>query len=120
VHQWVPVNPNTTYVATGFIRTSEGVGTGYFSVRDDEIHGGGVINEVSFQTMTGPYRKLEFEFDSGPNTRVLLYAGFFARVSECMGPPGAVGQIAGAECKLLLFGPQWIQVDDLAIVETDG
>jgi hypothetical protein len=77
VNQWIPVAKNMRYRAGAWVRTSATAIDGWFSVR-----GGGafdVINQVHYGAMSGDYRWITFDFDSGPNISVLLYIGFWGQ-----------------------------------------
>lgn len=117
INQWIQVKPRTTYVAKAWIRTSEKFGDGYFSARADNPFGSGVINEVKFKAMPAAYREVQFELNSGPNSRILLYAGFWS-------PPARPDPI---RCRMVNGRPvcsdrtilteAWLQIDNVSLKE---
>ena len=89
ITQVVHVVPHTRYVLTGFVQTSPNLTAGYFGVRDSD--GRTVLQETKFGP-AGRYTKLTVAFDSGANSQVTLYAGYWA--------PGA---------------DSWLRFDDAAL-----
>lgn len=88
ITQWITVKPMTQYTLTGWIRTSSNVKDGYFGVRDNTNL---IIEETKYGPLTG-YTKLFVTFNSGFNSTVLLFIGYWA--------PGA---------------DSWVQIDNLSI-----
>jgi hypothetical protein len=79
-NQWLTVAANTRYRAGAWVRTSATPIDGWFSVRGNTTQSSSdVINQVHYSTMSNGYQWLTFDFDTGPNTSVLLYAGFWAQ-----------------------------------------
>lgn len=78
VKQTVSVQPNTSYVLRGWIQTS-GNADGYFGVR----HGtsANLLAETHFSPQTS-YTQLSVPFNSGANTQVTLFAGYWAPGSD--------------------------------------
>jgi hypothetical protein len=74
-NQWIPVTANTRYRAGAWVRTSAIAVDGWFSVRGGPAFD--VINQVHYGPMSGDYQYLTFDFDSGRNTNILLYLGFW-------------------------------------------
>jgi hypothetical protein len=74
VKQTVNVVPNTNYVLHGWVQTSANVTGGYFGVRN------GTSSTVLAETHPGPsaaYTPLTVSFNSGSNTQVTLYGGYW-------------------------------------------
>jgi hypothetical protein len=88
--QDVAVTPNTNYVLTAWIRSSANVVGGYFGAC---TLGGTVINELNFGFLPD-YTARTVTFNSGSNTSVSVFAGFWA--------PGA---------------DSFIQVDDFSLTK---
>jgi len=79
-NQWVPVAPNTRYRAGAWVRTNDTPIDGWFSVRGNATQSSDdVIHQVHYGTLSSGYEWLTFDFDSGPNTSVLLYVGFWGQ-----------------------------------------
>jgi hypothetical protein len=87
--QPVPVQPNTNYVATVWVRNNFGSNAGYFGVRD--AGGIKVLRQTSFSAAPN-YTQSTVFFNSGPNSQVTVFCGF----------PGT-----GSD--------QWVQMDDFVI-----
>ncbi|MEV4810897.1 DUF4185 domain-containing protein [Micromonospora avicenniae] len=91
VHQTVPVEANTTYQLTGFIRTSPNSRTGFMGVRTPS---GAVIGQAHY-TAVGSWTRIVVNFDSRADTSVVVYAG--VRTDS---------------------GDIWIQLDDFSVTRT--
>lgn len=83
--QDVFVEPNRSYRASIWVRTTPNVQWGFFGVRDANNQ---IIRETSFGA-SGGYRQLTVDFDSGSRSKVRLFLGYWG--------PGSVS---------------WAQVDD--------
>jgi hypothetical protein len=94
VNQWISVAPNKKYRAGAWVRASPNMRAGYFSVRAQ--NGFGILNEHPFGATNG-YEYMSFDFESGNNTSVLMYVGFWG---------------SGADA--------WIQVDDVGVNEVSA
>lgn len=92
ITQWVTVSPNTNYTLVGFVQNNFTTNLGYFGVRSSD--GVTVIHEVSFSGASG-YKPLTVGFNSGSNSRVLVYAGFWGQNTD-----------------------YWLRIDDVSIVQT--
>jgi S-formylglutathione hydrolase FrmB len=88
VHQTIAVSPNSTYVVTGWVRTSANNSDGYFGLRTVS---GQVLGEQKFGALPG-YTQLSVTVNTGSNTTVQLYGGLWAN------------------------GDTWLQIDDVAAV----
>jgi S-formylglutathione hydrolase FrmB len=88
LHQTVPVAPNRTYVVKGWVRTSGNNTDGYFGLRTP---GGTVLGEQKFGSLPG-YTQLSATVNSGNNTSLTVYAGFWAN------------------------GDTWLQLDDVSVI----
>jgi hypothetical protein len=86
--QIISVTPNTTYTLTGWLMGSSNVARGYFGARTTS---GTVFSEATFGSLPS-YTQKSVSFNSGSNTSVTVYAGFWG--------PGA---------------DSWIRVDDLSV-----
>ncbi len=76
--QSVTVTANTNYVLSGWIKTSSNVTSGYFGVRNSN---GTVLKEVKYGKL-GEYTKLTISFNSGSNTSVTIFGGFWGAGSD--------------------------------------
>jgi S-formylglutathione hydrolase FrmB len=75
LHQIIDVEPNRSYTLTGWLRTSTfGDVDGYFGVRTE---GNSVINEYHYGQL-GDYTQVTVNFNSGSNTELVVYGGFWA------------------------------------------
>jgi hypothetical protein len=100
INKFHPVFPHTNCVASAWLRLSENLTDGYFSVRGAaDLNGNGPILRETKLVGPGPvnpvhrgYNQYQLNFDSQNFSRVLLYVGLWG-----------VGQDA------------WIQVDDVEI-----
>lgn len=90
ITQTIPVSPNTAYTLTGWIQDSSNVSAGYFGLRDGGTST--VLAETKFGSLPG-YTQLAVTFNSGANTTVTIYAGYWA--------PGA---------------DSWLRLDDFDLV----
>ena len=71
--QTVPVQPNTTYVASVWVRNNFGSNVGAFGVRDSgEVK---VLRQTMFSAAPN-YTLQTVVFNSGPNTQVTVFCGF--------------------------------------------
>ncbi|GHO87512.1 DUF4185 domain-containing protein [Dictyobacter formicarum] len=77
--QAVPVQPNTNYTLTGWIQNSFAQNVGYFGVR--KADGVTVLQEMSFGTLPF-YTQQIVNFNSGPNTTVTVYGGFWGQGTD--------------------------------------
>ncbi|MFD9946558.1 DUF4185 domain-containing protein [Nonomuraea sp. NPDC059023] len=89
LYQVVPVAPNTRYVLTGWLRTSDNNDNGFFGVRDP---GGAPFSETNFRAV-GSWTRYRVAFDSGPRTSVEVFAGIWTD-----------------------NGDMWLQLDDVSLV----
>jgi hypothetical protein len=89
IKQVISLQPNTNYTLTGFIQNSGNFSGGYFGVRNGTTTN--VLREVQYGAL-GPYTQLTVSFNSGSNTTVTVYAGYWA--------PGV---------------DSWIRLDDVTI-----
>lgn len=87
--QNVPVEPDTQYRLTGWVRTSPNSDNGYFGARTTS---GQVISEAHFVSF-GPWTKLTVDFDSGSLDTVQVFAGVWTN-----------------------SGDIWLQLDDVAVI----
>jgi hypothetical protein len=87
LHQLIVVSPHTHYRVTGYLRTSQNNQWGYFGLRTED---GKVVGETQFGELDN-YTKLTVTVDSGTNTSLYLYAGFWAN------------------------GDTWVQLDDVSV-----
>lgn len=85
--QPVQVTPNTSYVLSGWLRSSPSVNAGYLSINQ----GATPVAETSFGSLWD-YTRLTVTFNSGMNTTMDVQAGFFGQGS-----------------------PAWIQIDDFSL-----
>jgi S-formylglutathione hydrolase FrmB len=74
LHQTIDVRPNTSYTVTGWVRTSDNLNDAFFGFRTSD---GVVVGEKQF-TALGDYTKLTATVNSGSNTTLEIYAGFWA------------------------------------------
>lgn len=88
--QTIAVAPNHEYRLTGWVRDSSNVAQGYFGVR--AINGGAIVQEQTFASLPG-YTQLTVNFDSGSNSLVDVYSGFWAPNADA-----------------------WMQLDDVSVV----
>lgn len=91
--QVVQVKPNTEYLLSGFIRTGASNQDGYFGVRAGT--GTTPLKEAKFGRLDG-YTKQSVRFNSGDNTSVTVFTGFWPN------------------------GDTWIQMDDYSLIEADA
>lgn len=89
VKQTIAVAPNHNYRLTGWVRTSSNQNNGYFGVR--AVNNGPVVQETQFGSLPG-YTQLTVNFNSGNNSLVDIYGGFWA--------PGT---------------DAWVQLDDFSV-----
>lgn len=94
IHQDVPVKPHTTYTFAGYIVTGGVPAEGSLGVRQPGP-GGAVLGETSFEQV-GRYTRYSVTFDSGDASTVQAFVG------------------------TNLNGDRWVQLDDLALVETEA
>lgn len=92
VTQWITVTPNTDYTLVGFVQNNFTNNLGYFGVR--KADGVTVLKETSFGTASG-YTELSVNFNSGPNSAVMVYAGFWGQNVD-----------------------YWLRIDDVSIQRT--
>lgn len=90
--QTIAVQPNTEYKLTGFVKTSPNNKDGYFGVRGST---GNILKEVKYGYHVN-YEKLSVQFNSGPNTSVIIFTGMHSPNSET-----------------------WVQADDYMLVPVD-
>lgn len=88
--QLVPVKPNTNYRLTGWLRNSNNFTGGFFGVRG----GSAVVAEKGYGGLPA-YTQLTVDFNSGGNTAMTVFAGYWA--------PGAAS---------------WLQIDDVNLSPT--
>ncbi|MFF3861355.1 hypothetical protein [Streptomyces sp. NPDC002209] len=94
VAQKVTVKPQTVYYLEGWVRTSGNYTTGYFGARG--TNGRTMVQKNYGKVISnGAYQFLHMAFNSGTNTSVTLYTGYYA--------PGA---------------DSWVQIDDIALTDT--
>ncbi|QGQ98179.1 hypothetical protein EHS13_26475 [Paenibacillus psychroresistens] len=87
IGQTVAVTPNTDYVVTGWMFATANITAGYFGVSTTST---AVIKDMQFGNTA--YAPLTFSFNSGANTSVIIYGGYFG--------PGA---------------DSWINFDDVSL-----
>ncbi|MGP4079227.1 DUF4185 domain-containing protein [Pseudalkalibacillus sp. R45] len=92
ITQNVPVERNTEYELTGFVKTSQNNNAGYFGVRGED---GGIIKETKYER-NDQYTKQTVRFNSGDNEFVTVFTGMWAN------------------------GETWVQIDDYMLVEVDS
>ncbi|WP_164472769.1 DUF4185 domain-containing protein [Cohnella candidum] len=92
IKQTVQVAPNTDYELTGFLRTSQNNNAGYFGVRAPD---GKIMKELNYGRLDD-YTKESIRFNSGPNTSVTVFTGFWSN------------------------GDTWIQADDYSLLAVDS
>jgi hypothetical protein len=115
LNQWVNVNPNTEYLAKAWIRTSDYFGAGAFEVRAEEARGFGVLGGAPFAALPGGYQEQTFTFNSGPNSRVLIYSGFHSAGPMRMPRPGPLGSMTLRWLEVPTA--QWMQLDQVSLTE---
>lgn len=94
VTQQVTVKPQTMYYLEGWVRTSGNYTTGYFGARG--TNGRTIVQKNYGKVISnGAYQFLHMAFNSGTNTSVTLYTGYYA--------PGA---------------DSWVQIDDIGLADT--
>ncbi len=91
IKQNISVSPNTEYVLSGYVKTSQNNNAGYFGVRAAD---GKIIKEQPFGRNDN-YTKQTVRFNSGDNTSVTLFTGMWAN------------------------GDTWVQADDYMLVPVD-
>lgn len=74
LYQDFAVRPNTTYVMSGWLRTSSGAKSGYVGVRTPS---GKVVSERVFHRVDG-WTRYDVTFDSGDATALQAFAGIWA------------------------------------------
>ncbi len=90
--QTVPVQPHTSYVAVAWVRSKLTGTSAHFGVR--KPGGTSTLAEASFGA-AGQYKQLTIQFNSGPESAVELYVGFWGEQSA----------------------DEWLQIDDVSIRE---
>jgi hypothetical protein len=92
VTQGVPVLQNTVYRLQGWVRTSGNYTTGYFGVRPQ--YSNSPFSEIQYGAISapGPYQLLTVDFNSGSNSNVTVFIGYWA--------PGI---------------DSWVQIDDISL-----
>jgi hypothetical protein len=90
VWQRVTVQANTTYVLSGYLRTSLNSDNGFMGARTTA---GSILSEVNYGAING-WRRYTVTFNSGSNTSVDVYAGVWTN-----------------------NGDIWIQLDDFSLVK---
>lgn len=91
ITQTIPVLANTNYQLTAWVRNSFAQNPGYFGVRTSD--GITVLKETSFQALPN-YTLITVNFNSGSNTTVKTYAGFWGQGTD-----------------------YWMQIDDVALTQ---
>ncbi|MFC5649940.1 DUF4185 domain-containing protein [Paenibacillus solisilvae] len=91
ITQTVPVEANTEYSLTGFVKTSQNNNAGYFGVRGAA---GNILKETKFERYDN-YTKLNVRFNSGSNSEVKIFTGMHAS------------------------GDTWVQIDDYMLLPVD-
>jgi hypothetical protein len=76
LNQTLAVEPNTTYALTGWVRGTTNIANGYFGVRNAANQA--VQAETKFAG-TGQYKLLTVKFNSGANTSLTAFAGYWAQ-----------------------------------------
>ena len=79
ITQTISVQPNTNYTLTGWVQNNFGSNVGYFGVRDSG--GQNVLKETTFSASPN-YSQLSVSFNSGSNSTVKVYIGFFGQGVE--------------------------------------
>ena len=74
LHQTISVQPNRSYTASAWIRTSANNNNGYFGLR---TLGGQVVGEQRFFRLDG-YTRVTATANSGPNATLVVFAGVWA------------------------------------------
>ena len=74
ITQRINVTPNTVYTLTGWLQNNFGSNFGYFGARASD--GTTVLNEVKFYAAS-TYGKSTVSFNSGNNSSVVIYVGFY-------------------------------------------
>src|SRR5207245_927414 len=117
--QWINVQPSTFYHVSGWFRTSDNANDGWFSVRGNPNFG--VLNQVHYGAMPA-WQQLSFDFFSGDNTQVLLYAGYWApgadswvEVDDIFATPWSTPQVANGKMLLgITSGGNAVSLNDAA------
>jgi hypothetical protein len=89
ITQKIAVTPNTDYVLTGWVQNNFTTNSGYFGVRKSD--GVTVLQQTSFTAAPG-YTQLFVPFNSGSNSTVTVFCGFWGIGSD-----------------------QWLRMDDFMI-----
>ena len=76
ITQAISVKPNTNYTLTGWVQNNFSTTQGYFGVRASD--GVTVVKETSFGPAAN-YTLLTVAFNSGSNSTMKIYAGFYAQ-----------------------------------------
>ncbi len=92
VAQWVSVTPNTNYALTGWVQNSFTTNLGYFGVRASD--GVTILKEASYTSLPN-YTQIKVNFNSGSNSSVEVYVGFWGQSQDL-----------------------WLRVDDVSIQTT--
>jgi hypothetical protein len=79
--QKITVNPNTSYILTGWVQNDFGTNTGSFGVRAAD--GVSVLAQTSFGTAS-TYVPVTVKFNSGNNSSVTIFAGFQGQKKKLM------------------------------------
>jgi hypothetical protein len=79
VTQTISVQPNTNYQLSGWIINNFASNQGYFGVRNS--NGVSVLQETSF-TALPQYSNLTVKFNSGNNTTITVYGGFWGKGTD--------------------------------------
>ena len=98
ITQVIAVKPHTNYVLSGWTQTSPVFGSGYFGVRNAD---GSVLSEIGYggSSPGAPYASHVVSFNSGANTSVKVYAGYWS-----FQQPFGIG-----------LQTTWLRVDDVSL-----
>ncbi|ADO69827.1 DUF4185 domain-containing protein [Stigmatella aurantiaca] len=78
--QEVAVTPNTNYVLSAWVRTSNTFNEGYFGAR--VLRGGPILNELKLTQPVAGYTQVTAQFNSGTQHSVEIFAGFWANAGD--------------------------------------
>jgi hypothetical protein len=90
--QWISVTPNTNYTLSGWVQNNFTTNLGYLGVRKSD--GVTVLQEASFGAAAN-YTQLLVNFNSGSNSSILVFAGFWGQSTD-----------------------QWVRIDDVSVQPT--
>lgn len=73
IKQEVPVEPNTNYTLTAWLKTSSNQNNGYFGAR--VLNNGPILNEIHLNAPMANYTQRTVTFNSGNNHSIEIFAG---------------------------------------------